>query len=281
MKKRIAVLIAGVMAAVLILPAFAAGEGGGEENEAVRLPVVMYHHVSKRASAWNDYVISPQELESDLRWLRDNGWESISVKNLLDWYDGTFEMPAKPFMITFDDGFESTVAYAEPLLAEYGFCGAVAVIGSVCEKFTECGEHYPEVSNMSWEDAAEAARRGVLEVQCHTWDMHGLGSRTGCDRMRWEDAQSYRAKLEDDLSRFLEESRAHGLELTMSIAYPYGAFCGDTTDIVKELGFQAAFTCNEEINLLTGDREELFSLGRYNRPHGRSSQAFFSRWETG
>lgn len=273
MRKFFTVLICAVLLCAVFAP-------GAEAAQAeVRLPVVMYHHVSQNAARWNDYVISPEELESDMKYLKENGWQSISMKNLLDWHEGKFVMPEKPFMITFDDGFESTVAYAEPILEKYGFCGMVAVIGSVCEKFTENGEHYPEVSNMSWADAIQAAERGVLEVQCHTWDMHGLGSRTGCNRISWEDAVTYHQKLTDDLSRFLSESEAHGLPLTMSIAYPYGAFCPETTQVVKELGFRAAFTCVEEINLLTGEGEELYHLSRYNRPHGRASGDFFSKWE--
>ena len=239
----------------------------------------MYHHVSKNPAMWNDYVISPEELDSDMKYLKENGWQSVSMAELLAWYEGKFTMPEKPFMITFDDGFESTVAYAEPILAKYGFRGVVAVIGSVCEKFSENGEHYPEASNMSWEDAIQAAERGVLEVQCHTWNMHGLGSRTGCNKISWEDDTAYHEKLAADLSRFLRESEARGLPLTMTIAYPYGAFCPETTRVVKELGFRAAFTCVEEINLLTGEGEELYHIARYNRPHGRASWEFFSKWE--
>lgn len=275
MRRIMAALFFGSMLFAMCVPAAAEGEA------QICLPVVMYHHVSHDPKMWNDYVISPEELESDMSYLSANGWQSVSMSELLAWYAGDFVMPEKPFMITFDDGFESTVAYAEPILEKYGFKGIVAVIGSVCDKFSANGEHYPELSNMSWEDAAQAAERGVLEVQCHTWDMHGLGARKGCDRISWEDPTAYREKLADDLGRFIGESRSRGLPLTMSIAYPYGSYSGETTAVVKELGFCAAFTCVEEINLLTGEREELYHLGRYNRPHGRASSDFFSTWERG
>lgn len=274
MKKFLTIFICTVLLTFVFVPAAA------EHSPAeVRLPVVMYHHVSQNPGKWNDYVISPEELESDLKYLKENGWESVSMAELLAWYRGEFTMPEKPFMITFDDGFESTVAYAEPLLEKYGYRGIVAVIGSVCEKFTQCGEHDPELSNMSWADAVAAAGRGVLEVQCHTWDLHGLGARTGCNKISWENTETYRTRLTEDLSRFLSESETQGLSLTMTIAYPYGMFCPETTQVVKELGFQAAFTCAEEINLLTGEGEELYHLSRYNRPHGRTSWEFFSKWE--
>ena len=245
----------------------------------LRLPIVMYHHISERSSQWNDYVISPAEFESDLRYLREQGYETVSVRQLLDWQAGRFQMPEKPCMITFDDGFESTRTYAEPLLAQYGFCGVVAVIGSVCEKFSQVDAHNPDTDNMSWEEVVEMADRGVIEIQCHTWSMHALYPRRGCNQRRGESDETYRRVLSGDLNRFLSVAAERDFPLQPSIAYPYGSHCGETTRTVRELGFLAAFTCAEQVNVLTGEASELYDLGRYNRPHGVSSENFFRKWE--
>ncbi len=266
-------------AAAFLLLSFPQASADEKEDDVIKLPVVMYHHISKRSKAWNNYVVSPEEFTADMDYLKQNGWQSISVKNLLDWYSGKFEMPEKPFMLTFDDGFESTLAYAEPIVAEHGVTGVVAIIGSVCGKFSGCDEPDPELSNMSWEDAAGMAERGVIEVQCHTWDMHGLSARKGCSRMKNEGLEQYRARLSADLSRFLKECELNGVDIVPTIAYPYGAFNSDTTDVVRDMGFMAAFTCDQYINELRGDEEELFRIARFNRPHGVSSEKFFSSWE--
>ena len=248
-------------------------------EEALRLPIVMYHHISEKPGQWNDYVISPAEFEADLRWLRDHGYETVSLSQLLAWQEGTFRMPEKPCMITFDDGFESTRTYAEPLLAQYGFCGVVAVIGAVCDKFSQVDAHNPDTDNMSWEEVAEMADRGVIQVQCHTWNMHALYPRKGCNQRRGEDDEAYCRALSGDLNRFLSSCREQALDLQPGIAYPYGSYCAETTRTVRELGFRAAFTCAEKVNLLTGGADELYDLGRYNRPHGASSENFFRKWE--
>jgi len=263
----------------LVLPIILLWSPLANAQQTVKLPIVMYHHISRNPSRWNDYVISEAEFENDLRWLERNGYETISVAQLLAWSEGRFIMPEKPCMITFDDGFESTAAYAEPLLRQYGFCGVSAVIGSVCEKFSELDEHDPELSNLSWEDAKKMAERGVIEVQCHTWDMHHMGERLGCRKLKWESEDQYRYILSRDLSHFLAQSRLRGLGITPTIAFPYGAYSSETIAAVRDYGFRAAFTCTEEINLLTGDREELYLLGRYNRPHGINSEIFFKKWE--
>ena len=268
------------MIAWLLLPLLLAAPSRAAKRETVNLPIVMYHHISKEPARWNEYVISPAELESDLQWLRAHGYESVSVSELLAWQDGEFEMPEKPVMITFDDGYESTAAYAEPLLRQYGLRGAVAVIGSVCEAFSALDEHDAELSNLSWEDARDMALRGTIEVQCHTWDLHKLRPRNGCGRTWGESAAEYRAAITEDLSRFLRESEAYGVSLVPAIAYPYGSYDKALTpEVVRDLGFRAAFTCTEKINRLTGDAEELYDLGRFNRPHGVTSEKFFEKWE--
>ena len=279
MKKRLVPLL---LALALALPSGASVRASGEaaESGAVYLPVVMYHHVSKNPRRWNDYVISPEELTADLDYLNAHGWHSVGVGELLDWYAGRAELPEKPYMITFDDGFESTMAYAEPILAAHGCRGVVAIIGAVCDKFSACGEHDPELSNLSWEDAAALAERGVFEVQCHTWDMHGLGPRRGCQQRRGESDGAYAAALSRDLDRFRRESEAHGVSLVPAIAYPYGAFGPETEQIALAQGYRIGFTCEEVVNLLPAEMPPMLRLGRCNRLHGVDSAAFFSFWET-
>ena len=247
--------------------------------EELKLPIVMYHHISPKWQSWNEYVVSVDEFRADMKYLRENGWESISVAELIAWTKGEFVMPEKPMMITFDDGFSSVEAYVEPILAECGFKGVVAVIGSVCEKYSESGEYDPQWSDLSWEDAAAMAKRGVLEVQCHTWDLHSMENAVGCARRYGESVRAYRRRLSTDLSLFISAASRHDLEMTYAIAYPFGTFDANTTEIVRDMGFLAAFTCTEEINILTGEGEELYSLGRFNRPHGVSSEIFFKKWE--
>ncbi len=250
-----------------------------EETETVQLPIVMYHHISKRSRCWNNYVVSIEEFRSDMEYLKAGGWESISVAELIAWQKGEFTMPEKPVMITFDDGFASVVEYAEPILKELGFKGVVAVIGSVCEKYSENGEYDPEWSDLSWEQASAMADRGVLELQCHTWDLHSMDSAIGCAKRYGESVGAYRWRLSTDLSKFITACARRDIKMSYSIAYPFGSYDEHTTETVRDMGFLAAFTCTEEINLLTGEAEELYSLGRFNRPHGISSENFFKKWK--
>ena len=76
----------------------------------------MYHGIRKSTSAQNKYVISPDEFESDLKYIKENGYETIVVADLLEYFDNGKALPEKPIMITFDDGCLNNYTYAFPLL---------------------------------------------------------------------------------------------------------------------------------------------------------------------
>ena len=254
-------------------------EGNCAEKETVTLPIVMYHHISNDPSKWNKYVISIEEFRADMEYLYSKGFESINFSQLLAWQKGEFDMPEKPFMISFDDGFTSTAAYAEPIMKELGFNGIAAIIGSVCDEFSQNGENDAELSSLSWEEAVKMAERGTIELQCHTWNLHKNTNPIGCSKRKGESSEEYRYRISSDLSKFLSGCRENGVEVAMSIAYPFGAYNEEISDIVMDMGFLGAFTCTEEINVLTGEPKELYYLGRFNRPHGISSENFFKKWE--
>ncbi len=250
-----------------------------ENIEPVKLPILMYHQISPNPDSWNNYVISPEEFREDMEYIKLLGWESIGISDLLAWQRGELKMPEKPVMITFDDGFQSLAEYAEPVLDEFGYKAVVAIIGSLCEKYSSDNEYPGEWDYMSWNDVREMTKRGTIEVQCHSWNMHSNKSNIGCGKKWGESIYAYRRRLSEDLSKFITESERNQINFCYTIAYPYGAYDSNTSDVVKDMGFFAAFTCTEKINILTGNEEELYYLGRFNRPHGISSKKYFSKIE--
>ena len=275
MKKTALIVI--VFALIMTIPVSV--ESAASEEALLELPIVMYHHLSPKAKLLGDYVLSPEQLERDFKYLRENGFESITVGELIRWSRGEALLPEKPVMITFDDGYESTQVYGEPLLEKYGFKALVAVIGSVADLFTEKPDHMLDYSHLSWDALREISGGDVLEVQSHTYSMHKMRGRRGCGQVSGEAFDNYRAALKEDLLKFAEKCEVEKVECANSIAFPYGFYSKDTLAIVKELGFEAAFTCSERVNYLKREPDELFELCRYNRPHGVSSEAFFGKWK--
>jgi len=265
-------VLALLFAALLCSPARA-------EAPPVRLPVVMYHQLCREESCVGKYCLPLEQFEDDLRCLREQGYESVSIRTLLDWSRGRAVLPDKPVMITFDDGYLTTAVWAAPLLEQYGFTGVIAPIGSVAQTYTDTPDERLEYAHCSWPCLSELAAGGVMEVQYHSWDMHQLDTRRGCNKMPGESFEDYSLALTGDFTLFREAAARYGVPLAPAAAFPFGSYCQETLKILYDQGMEIGFTCSEQVNLLHGDPTELLELGRDNRPAGPDSASFFAAWQ--
>ncbi|PSH02900.1 MAG: hypothetical protein CXZ00_15080 [Acidobacteria bacterium] len=96
---------------------------------ALRLPVLAYHRVGQaEPGEWYALTISKRRLESHLRWLKRNGWNSITSAQWSAWLESGAPLPHKPILLTFDDGFAENTINALPLLKQYGFVALTSVV---------------------------------------------------------------------------------------------------------------------------------------------------------
>lgn len=242
------------------------------------LPIIMYHHINERSGAQGDYVITPQEFESDLAYLTSKGYHTVTAKALLDAVKNQTPLPPKSIMLTFDDGFESNLIYASPLLKAYGMTAVIAVVGSYSDQYTKTPDHNLNYSHVTWEQVKEMHQSGLWEIANHTYNLHEItGARRGAMKSSGESADAYKKVLTEDVS--LTNMRIHEAtgEMPLVFAYPYGFISDASVPILKEMGFPITFGVGEHVNQITNDPECLYGLGRYNRPSGISSEAFFKK----
>ncbi len=75
------------------------------DTDSVKLPVIMYHSLLKDEKLQNDYTVSPTLFENDLKYLTENGYTTVVVKDLTDYVYGKKSLPEKCIMLTFDNIF--------------------------------------------------------------------------------------------------------------------------------------------------------------------------------
>lgn len=246
---------------------------------SISLPIIMYHHMSEDEEKANKYTVLCSEFESDLQYLEQNGYTTVTMSEVIAYVEGEYELPEKPIVITFDDGFYSTLALAYPLLEQYQMCAVVSVIGSVAQTYSDSIDHNVNYANLNWEEIAFLDQTDEIEIQNHTYDLHedGENSRKGLSRLNGETLQQYEQVITQDLTAMQERLLENCNIVATTIAYPYGAYSNETLDIIKSLGFKASFVCEERVNVITvGQSECLYNLGRYNRESGVSSEEFFA-----
>ena len=98
-------------------------------EEGVFLPILMYHSVLKDPSKTGKYVITPESLEEDLRYLQQHGYRTVVMQDVIDFVYNGVQLPEKPVVLTFDDGFYNNLTYLLPLLIEYDMKAIVAPVG--------------------------------------------------------------------------------------------------------------------------------------------------------
>lgn len=245
------------------------------------LTVIMYHSLVKNDSAAAQYVCPISRVESDLIWLRDNGYQSVSLDDLVAFADGSGTLPAKPVLLTLDDGYRNNLTLLPDLLEQYDMRAVIAAVGEYADIYTASGEDGSPHSCMSWEDLRRAAQQPRLELACHSYYFHHLESRKGTARKAGEAVSDWQAAFTADTLAIRQALEARCSVTPVCYAYPFGQITDGADEILRELGFRITLSCSERRSLLTsGDPDCLFSLGRFNRD-GRLSTADFMAAVTG
>lgn len=252
--------------------AFAEGE------DAVQVPILMYHMIRKDPSVQGKYTVSPEELEGDLAYLKEHGFETVDIGDLIDYVDYGTPLPDRPVMITFDDGFLDNHVYGTPLLEKYDMKAVINVVGVTTQQFSDQVDENPAYAYLSWNNLKEMQATGRWEIQNHTYDLHkNADGRNGAKWMKGETETHYRSIIEPDLIK-LQQALTDNVGVTPTcVAYPYGAMSSGMDEILKEMGFRATLSCYEGIQEINRDPECLYHMKRILRPHGESSEAFFSK----
>lgn len=263
---------------VMALLLLAALLPGTARAETTSLPVIMYHHISADSSKAGDYVVTPEQLEGDLRYLRERGYTVVSLRELVEYSRGTGTLPEKPVLITFDDGQLSVLEYALPLLEKYDMCAVAAVVGKYCDREETLEYRSPEYSYMTWAEVGELAASGRFEIASHTQDMHEESfPRRGCMPKVTETMEQYRAALNADLEAAERKIEAITGERPFCFAYPFGFHCSEAAEVLAGRGYAVALTCEERVNVLSGEPGELMELARFNRSANENRLSFFAR----
>ncbi|MCI8491562.1 polysaccharide deacetylase [Anaerotruncus colihominis] len=242
--------------------------------DGIELPIVMYHHVLKEAGRLNQFTVSPDEFRMDMQYLKDCGYSPIVIQDLINYVREGAPLPEKPVMITFDDGYESFHEYVYPILQEYQYKAVYSVVGTYADQYSQIDDHHIRYSHSTWNELKAMHDSGLVEIQNHSYDLHhNDGARHGAKRKPGENLALYRDLIIEDLGKLQQECKENLGWAPTCFTYPFGQISSDTLPILKDMGFQAALTCEEKLNYITGDPEQLYHLRRFNRPHGKSLQA--------
>jgi peptidoglycan/xylan/chitin deacetylase (PgdA/CDA1 family) len=210
----------------------------------IELPVVALHGIEPapegryETSTWAfDYLLST---------LKAYGYQTVTFADLLNYLDKGKPLPAKPIILTSDDGYQSVYSYAFPILKKYGYKMTVFLITSYMganeslrrmNEFDFDVEGVPRRPMLIWPEVRVMSKYGI-EFQSHTWD-HGI-----ITNMPIEQAEAELAQSKYDIEANV------GKPCSM-VAWSHGIFNSEVISLLPKTGYRGAVAYDGEINILS------------------------------
>lgn len=192
------------------------------------IKVLIYHRVLDEPTVCDrhdDMCVSAPEFRMQLRLLERWGFTSITFHDYHLFLKGELNLPKKPVIITFDDGYKDVFTHAFPLLQEFGMKAVIFAIGSrtVSSNLWDKDSDLPPAELMSEHELLELHAAGH-EIGSHSVNHVALPMLP--KETMWDELSRSRMLLE-----ILLNAPVH------SFAYPYGLL----NDQVKKLAAEAGY----------------------------------------
>ena len=196
--------------------------------------ILEYHKVNDRTK--DDYTITPEEFASQMDALQADGYTTISVLDFLRAKKGKQQLPEKPVVVTFDDGYSDNYTEALPILEQRGMKATVFMVTN------DVG--LP--GYLTWDQLHDMEKRGIE-----------LGSHTA-NHLPLTDMTLDEARDEVQKSKLMMEWK--GLKTVFVLSYPNGKYDKFLPNILKEEEYLAAVTGDAGLNTFQTDPYRLLRI---------------------
>ncbi len=193
--------------------------------ESIRVPILTYHTVRPHHPAETifaqQFEETPAVFGQQLDYLLQQGYNAISFRDLIDYFKSSKPLPAKPVILTFDDGWETQYEYVFPELRKRNLTATFFIFTNAIGR-----NHY-----MSWDQIGELDKAGMT-IGSHT-KFHPYLFKMTDHAALWKEI----AESKDNI-----ESRIH--KPVYVLAYPFGLYNDQNITVTKEAGYEAARSGN-------------------------------------
>lgn len=205
-----------------------------EVPAGVNVPVLMYHAVGNNCWGYAELFVKPSEMEKQLAYLVDNGYDPIWFEDLehVEDYD-------KPVLLTFDDGYDDNYTELFPLLKKYNVKATIFIIGQDVSGINH---------KMNEEQIREMAASGLVSMQSHSYTHGNMGSMSE-ETLEYEIGETQKAI-----------TRITG-KVPYVLCYPEGKFSSSTIEVAKRHGLN--FGLKMVGGLYNTSVDDVFRISRY------------------
>ncbi len=226
-------------------------------KDNLAIPILMYHYIEyvkdKKDTMRQSLDVTPFIFETQLQTLQQAGYTFMTMEEVGNVLDGKQDLPDKPIVMTFDDGYRDFYTDAYPLVSKYKVKATVYVVPGFIN-----GSNYLTSSQL-----VEIAANPSIEIAAHT--VHHVWLKN----MHVAQATKEITESKEDLEKMTGRK-------IVSFAYPYGAFDDQALSLVKNAGFITAVSTIPGMEVNQANRYFIFRL----RPGGRTGEGLLHFIET-
>jgi len=215
----------------LVVPLTKFKRGGLSYNGYQTVPVLSYFQFSEKKE--NNLVITRENFESQMKYLKDNGYQVITLEKFYSFLQYKEQIPDKSVVITLEDGWESVYKIAVPILQKYGYPATLFVYSNMISK---------NKSALTWEQVKEMSGDG-FDIQCQSISKRDLTLPKKKESFK---KYVYAVIREVTTPKNLLQKKL-GKECQF-YAYPQGKANNLVVSLIKKAGYKAAFTMEQGSN---------------------------------
>lgn len=222
----------------------------------VSVPILLYHRFGPVVA--DGMTITTPVFEAHMKYLHDNGYTVIPLRQLVNWYLKKGPAPApKSVVIVEDDAHKSVYSHMLPIIRKYRYPVTVFVYPSAISNAKYA---------MTWEQLRELKKTGLFDVQSHTYwhpnfkrEKRKL-SPANYDKLVMEQLLKSRKKIEHEVGGPVD-----------LLAWPFGIYDDHLLKKTQEAGYVSTFsierrhaTAKEKVQILpryllvNADKEKAF-----------------------
>jgi len=204
------------------------------EARTDRVISVLYHRVVPD-EVWDGFVererifsVSESRFRKQLQWLKDEGYNFLSMDQLVGHLKEGDALPHKAAFVSFDDGCESVYSRALPILQELQIPSTVFVTTDPETWIFHSGEYH---ERRMTEDEIRACEQGGIAVESHSVSHRGL------NEMSDEEALKEMVDSKAEISGWIGRDVRY-------FSIPLNFYNSRTLELCKEAGYSAVCVCD-------------------------------------
>lgn len=208
-------------------------------GQAIQVPILMYHDVSYLGEG---YSKTPEIFRAQMKELKDAGFHTVFLSQVLDFVENGTPLPSKPIVISVDDGYATNYTYLYPILQELDMKIELSVVGDAV-KWAKWG--------LRWDQIREMTASGLVRIQCHTNALHGdnsqQGGRLGVLKVPDESWDNYVKVIAEDTVKIRDAITEELGTPPLVFTYPRGKWNHMAEGISAQLGFPISLTTKDGV----------------------------------